>query len=133
MNIRGPWIEHLMEDEGLSYPHASEMLVGWELIPFVEDGVHMATVIKKGAEVHFAAYRQFRNKGNITARRLRAFLLPILEEEKFLTTKLGVGDSTEKFITRLGFVEMGIDAVGTRTFILTNIAPLEKHKCTTQP
>ena len=131
MSVIGPWIEHLTCDEHLTRRQAEEMLEGWDLIPFIEDDVHMATIIKRGAEVHFAAYAQYRSKGNITARRLRAFLLPILKEEGFLVTKLGKHDTTERFITRLGFVEMGVDQAGTRTFILTDIKPLEKQACTT--
>ena len=129
MNIRGPWIEHLMQDEGLSYPDASALLDGWEFHPYVEDGEHMATLIKRGAEVHFAIYRQYRHQGNITARRLRAFFLPILESEGFLTTKLGESDKTEGFIKRLGFVEMGRTSAGQKTYILTSIKPLENEAC----
>ena len=131
MSVIGPWIEHLTCDEHLTRRQAEEMLEGWDLIPFIEDDVHMATIIKRGAEVHFAAYAQYRSKGNITARRLRAFLLPILESEGFLVTKLGAKDTaTTRFIERLGFVEMGEDLAGTKTYMMTEINPLEKS-CTT--
>ena len=126
MNVRGPWIEHLMQDEGLSYLQASEMLEGWEFVPCVYEDRHMATILKKGAEIHLAIYKQYR-KHYMTARRLRAFLSPLLEQEHFLTTKLGRDDHTESFIERLGFIEMGQDFQGTRTYILTDIAPLEKR------
>ena len=133
MNVRGPWIEHLMQDEGLSYPDASKMLEGWDLIPCIFKGEHMATLLKKGAEVHFAIYKQYQ-KRYMTARRLRAFLLPVLESEGFLTTKLSADDKTERFITRLGFVEMGMDPITQmKTYIMTEIKPLEKTPCTTQP
>jgi hypothetical protein len=125
MSVIGPWMEHLTCDEGLTRQQAEEMLVGWELIPCEFDGRHMATLIKKNAEVHFAIYKEYQ-KRYMTARRLRAFLLPILESEGFLVTKLGKDDKTERFITRLGFVEMGSDSAGTRTFMLTDIKPLEK-------
>lgn len=119
-----------MQDEGLSYPDASAMLDGWEMHAYVENGLHMATLMQRGSEVHFAAYRQYRKQGNITARRLRAFFLPILERQGFLTTKLGANDATERFIARLGFVEMGRTSAGQKTFILTSIKPLEREQCT---
>lgn len=130
MSVIGPWIEHLTCDEHLTRQQAEEMLEGWELHPCVFDGRHMATLIKKNAEVHFAIYKQYQ-KRYMTARRLRAFLLPILESEGFLVTKLGVEDmATARFIERLGFVEMGSDSAGTKTYMLTDIKPLERS-CTT--
>lgn len=127
MNVRGPWIEHLMQDEGLSYEEARKQLERYECIPYVENGEHMATLIKENAEVHFAAYRRYRHQGNITARRLRAFLLPILEQEGFLTTKLGPSDD-ERFITRLGFEQIGLSAGGQRIYMLNEIKCLRGEK-----
>lgn len=120
MNVRGPWIEHLMQDEGLSYPDAAKQLEGYEAIPFVENGEHMATLIKKNAEVHFAAYRQYRGKGSINARRLRAFLLPILEAEGFLVTKVSK-EENDVFIRRLGFGQIGETQTGMRIYMLNEI------------
>ena len=119
------WIEHLMQDEGLSYPQARELLEGYEAIQYVENGEHLATLIKKNAEVHFAGFKQYRGKGFVTRRRLREFLLPILEKEGFLITKIGANDS-DKFITRIGFVEIGKSQAGQRIFMLTSIRYLEK-------
>jgi hypothetical protein len=124
MNVRGPWIEHLMEDEGLSYPDASKMLEGYESIPFIENGEHMATLIKQNAEVHFAIYRQYRNKGNISARRLRAFLLPILEAEGFLMTKIS-GEEDDRFVRKLGFQQIGKSSCGKRIYMLNEIKVLK--------
>jgi hypothetical protein len=124
MNPAMPWIEHLMQDEGLTYAQAREMLEGYECVPYVENGEHMATLIKKNAEVHFAGFKQYRGKGYITRRRLREFLQPILDKEGFLTTKLAEGEP-DKFITKLGFVEVG-RSTSHRVFMLTSIKPLEK-------
>ena len=122
-----------MQDEGLSYPDASKMLLDWELIPCIFNDTHMATLLKRGAEVHFAIYKQYQ-KRYMTARRLRAFLLPILEQEGFLITKLGVGDKTERFVTRLGFGPIGVDPITQSTiYMLNEITPLEKQPCTTHP
>lgn len=126
MNPAMPWIEHLMQDEGLSYEAAREMLEGYEFIPYVENGEHMATLLKKNAEVHFAGFKQYRGKGYITRRRLREFLEPILKREGFLTTKLADGEP-DVFIKKLGFVEMGRFG-DKRVFMLTAIRALEKKQ-----
>ena len=126
MNPAMPWIEHLMQDEGLSYEAALEMLEGYEFIPYVENGEHMATLLKRNAEVHFAGFKQYRGKGYITRRRLREFLEPILKREGFLTTKLADGEP-DTFIKKLGFVEMARFG-DKRVFMLTAIRALEKKQ-----
>lgn len=123
MNARMPWIEHLMEDEGLEYRDAAALLEGWECIPYVEDGEHMATLIKRGAEVHFAAFRKYRGLGYITRSRLRAFFQPILDQEGFLITKLSPGES-DTFIRRLGFAEIG-RSESHRVYMLNEIKYLK--------
>lgn len=119
MNPMLPWIEHLMQDEGLDYRHARERLEGWEAVPYVEDGTHMATLIKRGAEVHFAAFRQYRGRGYITRARLRTFLQPILDAEGFLVTKLAPGEP-DSFIRRLGFAPIG-ESASHRIYMLNEI------------
>jgi hypothetical protein len=125
MNPAMPWIEHLMQDEGLSYPQAKELLEGYEMVPYVEDDIHKATLIKKNAEVHFAIFKQFRGRGEITRRKIREFLQPILAGEGFLVTKISEDDS-DTFITRLGFVKVGSTQAGQRIYMLTCIRFLEK-------
>jgi hypothetical protein len=124
MNVRGPWIEHLMQEEGLSYPQACDYLDGFEFLPFVEDGEHMATLAKKGAEVHFAIYKQHR--GKITRRRLRSFFQPILAKEGFLVTKLTQSEP-DSFIRRLGFEQIGTSP-SHRIYMLNDIALLERKR-----
>lgn len=114
-----------MQDEGLSYPQARELLEGYECIPYVEDDIHKATLIKKNAEVHFAIFKQYRGRGEVTRRRLREFFQPILASEGFLITKLGP-DESEAFVTRLGFVKVGGTLTGQRIYMLTCIRFLEK-------
>lgn len=119
MNPMLPWIEHLMQDEGLSYPDVRRMLEGWEPIPYVEGGIHMATLIKRNAEVHFAAFKQYRGKGYITRTRLRRFLQPILDAEGFLVTKLSPRES-DVFVRRLGFAKIG-ESASHRIYMLNEI------------
>lgn len=114
-----PWVEHLMQDEGLDYRAARERLEGWAPVPYVENGEHMATLIKRGAEVHFAIFKQYRGRGYITRARLRAFLQPILDDEGFLVTKL-TRDEPDAFIRRLGFAPIG-ESPSHRIYMLNEI------------
>ena len=115
-----------MQDEHLSYDAAREQLNGYEAIPYVEDGEHKATLLKQNAEVHFAIYKKYRGVGQVTRRRIREFLLPILEKEGFLVTKLGTRDS-DVFIKKLGFKQIGTSSGGQRIYMLTEIRFLEKR------
>lgn len=119
---RGPWLEHLVEDEGMTYEEAMNALKDWECIPFTDPvNGHMATLIKRNREVHFAIYRRFRRKAQVTAHRIAEFLQPILDKNIFLVTKVGKDDSV-KFIERLGFQELGTTMDGSvRTYILNTI------------
>lgn len=117
----GPWLEHLVEDEGFTLGHARAMMEDWEALPFIapEYG-HMATLIKRNKEVHFAAFRRFRKKGYITTGRIKSFLQPLLNKEVFLVTKVA-SDESSAFIERLGFEELGVTMDEVRTFILNRI------------
>lgn len=118
---RGPWLEHLVEDEGLSFEEASHVLGYWECIPYIDPIYgHMATLLKRNKEVHFAGYRRFRRKGYITPERIRSFFQPILDREVYLVTKLG-RDEPRAFIEHLGFQQLGSTIDGTTTFILNEI------------
>ncbi len=125
---QGPWIEHLMDDEGLSYEEAKLALNGWEFIPFTDPKYgHMATLIKRNREVHFAIYRRFRHKAQVTSRRIAEFLQPLLDQNIFLVTKVAKEDSA-RFIEHLGFQELGVDAQGLTCYILNAIKyPKVRH------
>ena len=120
--VRGPWLEHLVEDEGMTYEEAMVALADWECIPFVDPKHgHMATLIKRNREVHFAIYRRFRHKAQVTSRRIAEFLQPLQEKNIFLVTKVGK-DESARFIEHLGFQELGTTMDGSiRTYILNAI------------
>ena len=119
--LRGPWIEHLIEDEGLDFSQALRALQDWELIPYIDSKHgHMATLLKRNKEVHVAAYRCFRKKGHVTTTRLLEFFKPILEKEVFLVTKLAPGEDS-RFIEHLGFQPLGVTIDGVKTYILNEI------------
>lgn len=119
---RGPWLEHLVEDEGLTMEQASEVLAPWEMIPYIDERRgHMATLIKRNKEVHFAIYRKHRHRGQVTAKRIREFLKPILDENIFLVTKVGKDEDT-RFVEHLGFEPLGVTIDGAiRTYILNEL------------
>ena len=127
---RGPWLEHLVEDEGLTYEEAMEALKDWEIIPYIDEKRgHMATLIKRNREVHFAIYRRHRARGNVTTKRIKDFLQPLLEKNVFLVTKVGKEESA-RFIEHLGFQELGATMDGSvRTYILNEIKwPGKNHE-----
>lgn len=121
---RGPWLEHLVEDENLSYEEAMEALGNWELIPYIDEKHgHMATLLKRNKEVHFAIFRKYRHKGHVNMRRIKEFLEPLLNEEIFLVTKVG-RDEDARFIERLGFQRLGSTIDGEiQTYILNELGP----------
>lgn len=124
---RGPWLEHLVEDENLTYEEAMSALVGWEMIPYIEGGEHMATLLKKNKEVHFAIFRKHRHKGRVNMRRIKEFLEPLLNEEIFLVTKVG-RDEDARFIERLGFQPLGSTINGEiHTYILNELKYVRDH------
>jgi len=126
---RGPWLEHLIEDEGLTHEQAVEMLSHWEIIPYIDsEHGHMATLLKRNKEVHLAAFRRFRKKGYINVARLAEFFQPILDKEVFLVTKLA-GNESSTFIEHLGFEQLGVTMSGFRTFILNEIKYPEVKSC----
>lgn len=128
MNVAMPWIEHLMEDEGLSYPAARRLFDQYpEAIPVVIEGVHVGTFIKNNAEIHFALFKEFRGHRIVSRKNLRAYLKPMLDKECFLTTKLGEKDD-DSFIRRLGFNQIGTSSSGQRIYMLLEIPLLEKKK-----
>jgi hypothetical protein len=118
---KGPWLEHLVEDEGLSLEDASKVLHEWEAIPY-HDPVqgHMATLMKRNREVHFAAYRRFRGKAGMTPERIRAFLQPILDKEVFLVTKID-NPADARMIEHLGFQKLSVAQGGIQCYILNEI------------
>lgn len=127
---RGPWLEHLVEDEGMTYEEAMEALKDWEIIPYIDEKRgHMASLIKRNREVHFAIYRRHRARGNVTTKRIKDFLQPLLEKNVFLVTKVGKEESA-RFIEHLGFQELGATMDGSvRTYILNEIKwPGKNHE-----
>lgn len=98
-----PIIEDIMEELQISRYEVLQLLHECEAIPGYVDGQLVATLLRKGTEVHFAISKQYRGK-TINRRRTREFLRPVLEEYGFLTTRL-LHDrkGQQRFIERIGF------------------------------
>ena len=87
----------------------------------------MATLIKDKKDVHFSIYKKYRAKNQVSAKRIKEFLQPILDAEKFLVTKVAREDDV-RFIEHLGFERLGSTMDGISTFILNEIRyPRCKH------
>lgn len=101
---------------------AFEMLAPWEMLPVMDEKRgHMATIIKRNKEIHLAVFRRFRNRAQVSVRRLTEILKPMLDKEVFLVTKVGK-DEDSRFLERLGFEPLGVTMDGLiRTFILNEI------------
>lgn len=129
----GPWMEHLVQDEGMTIAQARETLSGWEAIPFIDPKHgHMATLIKRNREVHFAIYRRFRRKAQVTSRRIAEFLQPLLDKNIFLVTKIDNPEDA-KFIEHLGFQELSVAPDGVQCYILNELKyPRVRHASTVQ-
>ena len=126
---RGPWTEHLVEDEGMTLEQALQVLATFECLPYRDPKHgHVATIIKRNKEIHFAAYRRYRKKVLISHARIAEFLQPLLDKEVFLVTKLAK-DESPTFIERLGFQRLGATIDGTQTYILNSIKYPGAKKC----
>lgn len=125
--VRGPWLEHMVEDCGCTLEEATGFLVPYECIPLIDEKKgHMATVIKRNKEIHIAIYRRWRHKAQVNRERINKFLQPLLDKEKFLITKVSPGDD-DRFIRHLGFEPLGVTIEGLRTFILNEIKYPRSH------
>jgi len=119
---RGPWLEHLIEDEGLTMQQAVIVMKPFELIPIIDPVQgHMGTLAKLKKEVHLAVYRKHRAKAQCTRDRVRQTLQPLLDKEVFLVTKVDK-PADARFVQRLGFQRLGGTIGGITTFILNDLA-----------
>lgn len=121
-----PIIEDIMEELSISRYDTLQLLHECEAIPGYVDGQLVATLLRKGTEVHFAISKAYRGK-TINRRRTREFLQPVLDEHGFLTTRL-LHDrkGQQRFIERIGFKKTWSDA-RFNYFMLTDLPFERKH------
>ena len=124
---RGPWLEHMVEDCNCTIDEAAQLLADYEMIPVIDaTRGHMATIIKRNAEIHLAIFRKFRHKNQVTVEKLKQYMQPLLDKGGFLVTKIEAG-ADPRFIERLGFVKMGSTMDGVTSYILTEIEYPRAH------
>ncbi len=122
--LADPVLRDIEEDTGLSRYDIVNALHDWESIPGYVDGVLVASIIKKGTEVHFAISKECRGK-TINRQRTREFLRPLFEEEGFLTTKLLPDHKgPQRFIERIGFKKTWSD--GRFNYFMLTELPFER-------
>ena len=77
---------------------------GWDVVPIECDGVTYGEVMLQGNEIHVATCKP------MSRRTIRAFAAKLLADKVFLTTRSLIGDASERFIRRLGFVQTNEDS-----------------------
>jgi len=101
---------YLIHECGMNPAEVAVALKGWEIRPIMDEDVLVGEVMLNGSEIHVAFSRAYRGKGLFKKRnKVAAFFGKLLDEKKFLVTKSFKGDSTESFISRLGFVKTKSD------------------------
>lgn len=83
--------------------------IGWETRPIMCDGIYYGDVMLQDNEIHVAVSPKYWRRG--WSRRIaRSVFAELLADKVFLTTRSRVGDDTEPFIRRLGFIQTNEDA-----------------------
>lgn len=82
---------------------AASIFDGWDVIPAYVANKHVATAIRKGAEIHLFVLPQHRLQVLMRGR-MQRFIEPLMEEFGFLTTRvLHEQKGQQKFVERVGF------------------------------
>lgn len=98
----GAILEHLIKEQGATMEQAKLALQGWEIRPIEFNGIKIGEIMLKENEVHMALDKTERNK---LGRRgvLKKYIKELLEEKKFLVTRLFKHDKYIKKIQNIGF------------------------------
>lgn len=98
-----PIVAAIELESGLERNLIKAYLAGWEAIPAMHEGRHVATAILRGTEIHFAFASGWRPRA-CERRRIREFLAPLLGRRGFLTTRIKHSKPEQKkFVERVGF------------------------------
>jgi len=85
-------------------------LPGWEMVPLIVGGEHVATTAIKGTEVHFALEPGCRPRASWRGA-ARAHTARLLERRGYLTTRVAHQRAQQRrFVLRLGFRPTWSDA-----------------------
>lgn len=121
-----PIIASIRKGTSLSRPQILQELESWEVKPLDFEGRHVATLIVKGTEVHFALAPGWRPAGSHRGA-VRAVLQPVFDRFGFLTTRVLHGRYAQKaFVQKLGFRPTWHDA--NVEYYLLGSMPFERKK-----
>lgn len=122
--ILAPIVDSIARDSSLPRAQILAALSGWEAVPLVLDGQLAACAIVRGPEIHFACHAAHRRR--FTARRVRAFLAPLIARHGYLTTRVRAGRAAPaRFVARIGFAPTWSD--GTFDYYLLAGEPLPRR------
>ena len=100
-------------------------LKGWDIVPCMDGDEKVGEVMISGSEMHVAFGPAYRGRGLFKKRdKVRDFFQRLLDARGFLTTRSRIGDRTEAFIKRLGFVLCNTD--GQFNYWWLDKAPFER-------
>lgn len=76
---------------------------GWRFTDYVENGEVIATLIRRGAEVHLSVAPEWRGRA-LSRKRVLRVLTPLFIHHSFLTTRIAHDKKDpQQFVERLGF------------------------------
>lgn len=102
-NLLEPIVASIRQGLPLAKQDVLNYLEDWDLIPVEVDGIHAATVIAKGTEIHIATVEGYRPKSS-QRRVIHGFLKPLFDRHGFITTRvLHHRLKQKKFVQRVGF------------------------------
>lgn len=97
-----PAVTNLCDELGIS----EAAFDGWQCTVAQRAGVDVAVVLSKGTELHMASLT---DKKAISRKNVRDFVLPILLEYGFVTTRVPIAETDHKLRERLGFLKTWSD------------------------
>ena len=117
-------IDGLAKQLGLDAVQMEEKLKGWESIDYIIGSEVAGSGLIKGTEIHVTLGEKHRKHG-LRRDAIRAFLLPLLNREGYLTTRILVDHKEQqKFIERIGFEKTWSD--GRFNYYLLANLPYER-------
>ena len=120
--LLAPIVDSLRGSTGLTARQIERQIEGWEVVPLIHHGEHMATAILKGTEIHFAIRPEYQRR--LIKREIsRSFLKPMFDRMGFLTTSLHRTQQM-KFVERFGFAPTWSDGQ-VQYYILADL-PFER-------
>lgn len=98
-----PIVGAVQENASVAGADVRRFFTDWEIIPVRVEDRHVATIVLKGTEIHFALVAGWRPKACYRGA-IKAFLKPLIERQGYLTTRVPHDRPAQKqFVARVGF------------------------------